>query len=54
LTIWPGARRPVYLPWRRTYRALGTGAAWPDAFQQAFGMTVSAYYADFAVYRATL
>ena len=36
------------------YRALGTGAAWPDAFQQAFGMTVSAYYADFAAYRATL
>jgi hypothetical protein len=36
------------------YRALGAGAAWPDAFQQAFGRAVSAYYADFAAYRATL
>lgn len=36
------------------YRALGTGATWPDAFQQAFGMTVAAYYVNFADYRATL
>jgi hypothetical protein len=36
------------------YQALGAGAAWPDAFQQAFGMTVAAYYVNFADYRATL
>jgi hypothetical protein len=36
------------------YQALGAGAAWPDAFQQAFGMTVADYYVNFAGYRATL
>ena len=36
------------------YRALGAGAAWPDAFQQAFGMSVADYYANFADYRAKL
>ena len=32
----------------------GHGVAWPDAFQQAFGMTVEQFYADFATYRKTL
>jgi hypothetical protein len=36
------------------YRALGTGAAWPEAFKQAFGMSVGDYYANFADYRARL
>jgi hypothetical protein len=36
------------------YRALGAGASWPDAFQQAFGMSVAAYYANFNAYRAGL
>jgi hypothetical protein len=36
------------------YRALGTGAAWPDAFRQAFGMNVMDYYANFADYRSKL
>jgi hypothetical protein len=36
------------------YRALGAGASWPDAFQQAFGMSVAAYYANFADYRSKL
>lgn len=36
------------------YRALGSGAAWPQAFTQAFGMSVTEYYASFAAYRSTL
>jgi hypothetical protein len=36
------------------YRALGAGASWPAAFQQAFGMSVEAYYANFAEYRSKL
>jgi hypothetical protein len=36
------------------FKALGAGKNWPDAFQQAFGRTIDAYYADFAAYRATL
>ena len=36
------------------YRALGAGAPWPDAFKQAFGMSVADYYADFAAFRARL
>lgn len=33
---------------------LGEGMVWQDAFAQAFGMTVSDYYASFAAYRAKL
>jgi hypothetical protein len=33
---------------------LGAGTAWQDAFRAAFGMSVEAYYADFAAYRAGL
>jgi hypothetical protein len=36
------------------YRALGAGAAWPDAFKQAFGMSVADYHANFADYRSKL
>jgi hypothetical protein len=36
------------------YRALGAGAAWPDAFKQAFGMSVADYYANFAEFRSRL
>jgi hypothetical protein len=36
------------------YDALGSGKAWPDAFAAAFGMTVDAYYANFAAYRSGL
>jgi hypothetical protein len=36
------------------YNALGAGMAWQDAFQAAFGMSVDAYYANFAAYRAGL
>jgi hypothetical protein len=36
------------------YRALGAGAAWADAFKQAFGMSVADYYANFAAYRSKL
>lgn len=36
------------------YRALGAGALWADAFQQAFGLSVGGYYADFARYRSKL
>ena len=36
------------------YRALAAGAAWPDAFQQAYGMSVADYYTNFADYRAKL
>jgi len=36
------------------YRALGAGATWPVAFQQAFGMSVESYYANFAEYRSRL
>lgn len=36
------------------YRAIGNGLAWPDAFTAAFGMSVDAYYANFAAYRASL
>jgi hypothetical protein len=36
------------------YTALAGGLAWPDAFQQAFGLSVPAFYADFAAYRSKL
>jgi hypothetical protein len=36
------------------YNAIGNGVAWPDAFAGAFGMTVDAYYSNFAAYRAKL
>lgn len=36
------------------YKALATGAAWPDAFRQAFGMSLADYYTNFADYRAKL
>ena len=36
------------------YRALGAGATWPAAFSEAFGMSLSDYYANFAGYRAKL
>jgi hypothetical protein len=36
------------------YSALRAGAAWPDAFRQAFGIGVPDYYANFAAYRAKL
>jgi hypothetical protein len=34
------------------YNALGSGMSWPQAFRAAFGMSVDAYYANFAAYRA--
>ena len=36
------------------YNALGSGIAWPAAFQSAFGLSVDAYYANFEAYRAKL
>lgn len=36
------------------HRALAAGQPWPDAFAGAFGMSVDAYYASFAAYRAGL
>jgi hypothetical protein len=36
------------------YAAIGRGASWQDAFASAFGMSVGAFYADFAAYRQTL
>lgn len=36
------------------YDAIGNGVAWPDAFVAAFGMSIDAYYSNFAAYRATL
>jgi hypothetical protein len=33
------------------YRALGAGAPWPDAFSQAFAISVADYYTTFATYR---
>ena len=32
------------------YNALGSGIAWPAAFQNAFGLSVDAYDANFATY----
>jgi len=44
---------PAGLPALTTYlNALGAGMAWQDAFKSAFGMTIDAYYANFAAYRA--
>jgi hypothetical protein len=34
------------------YNALGSGVAWPAAFQSAFGLSVDAYDANFATYRS--
>jgi hypothetical protein len=34
------------------YNALGSGTAWPAAFQSAFGLSVDAYDANFAAYRS--
>jgi hypothetical protein len=46
---------PAGLPALTTYlNALGAGTAWQDAFRAAFGMSVEAYYANFAAYRAGL
>ena len=36
------------------YRAIAAGQPWPAAFASAFGMSVDAFYANFAVYRAGL
>jgi hypothetical protein len=36
------------------WAAIGTGAPWRQAFQGAFGMSVDAYYSNFASYRAGL
>jgi hypothetical protein len=36
------------------YNALGSGTAWPTAFQSAFGLSVDAYDANFAAYRSKL
>ena len=36
------------------FAAIGNGKAWPDAFAAAFGMSIDAYYANFAAYRSTL
>jgi hypothetical protein len=33
------------------YNALGAGMVWQDAFRAAFGMSIEAYYANFAAYR---
>ncbi len=33
------------------YNALGNGTDWASAFQSAFGLSVDAYYANFAAYR---
>ncbi len=41
----PGPALATYL------KALGAGMAWRDAFNTAFGMSVEAYYANFAAYR---
>ena len=32
------------------YAALGSGRAWPDAFESAFGLSVDDFYANFAAY----
>jgi hypothetical protein len=46
---------PAGLPALATYlNAIGGGMAWQDAFRAAFGMSVEAYYANFAAYRAGL
>jgi type II secretory pathway pseudopilin PulG len=46
---------PAGVPALTTYlNALGAGMAWQDAFRAAFGISVEAYYANFAVYRAGL
>jgi len=46
---------PAGLPSLTTYlNALGAGMAWQDAFRTAFGMSVDAYYVNFAAYRAGL
>jgi len=36
------------------YEALRSGSAWQTAFANSFGMTVDAYYANFAKYKSTL
>ena len=33
---------------------LGAGMAWRDALKTAFGMSIEAYYVNFAAYRAGL
>lgn len=46
---------PSGLPSLATYlNGLGAGMAWRDAFKTAFGMSVEAYYVNFAAYRAGL
>jgi hypothetical protein len=46
---------PAGFPSLTTYlNMLGAGMAWQDAFRTAFGMSVEAYYANFASYRAGL
>jgi hypothetical protein len=34
------------------YGAIGRGLPWQQAFQQAFGITIETFYADFAAYRS--
>ena len=36
------------------YSGLGAGMVWQDAFRAAFGLSIDAYYANFAAYRAGL
>jgi hypothetical protein len=46
---------PAGVPALTTYfNVIGGGMAWQDAFRAAFGMSVEAYYANFAAYRAGL
>jgi hypothetical protein len=46
---------PAGVPALTTYfNAIGGGMAWQDAFRTAFGMSIEAYYANFAAYRAGL
>jgi hypothetical protein len=46
---------PAGLPALTAYlNGIGAGMAWQDAFRAAFGMSIEAYYASFAAYRAGL
>ena len=46
---------PAGVPSLTTYlNMLGAGTAWQDAFRAAFGLSIEAYYTNFAAYRAGL
>lgn len=46
---------PAGVPALTTYlNGIGAGMAWQDAFRAAFGLSIDAYYANFAAYRAGL